>query len=180
MIPFPYMPSVEQSTGVASHPSTFRLWLQFIAGMLYLAMISLVLSVVLRYTFLSTYASVLGVTLLSSILALVWITRWAERRDSKLGQFGIGSLLFLMLFAAIFCSILRVIIARMDEIERIDESHRLAVIAALGAFIAVVILLSFPLVLHMVESLLKAAVWLIHRPWLRRSVGVLSRRNTSK
>ena len=48
------------------------------------------------------FATVLGGFLACGGLGLWWLTLWARQKDGRLGQFGIGSLLFLMVFAATF------------------------------------------------------------------------------
>jgi hypothetical protein len=156
-----------------SRPTPLRLWLRFSTGIIYLALISTFLSLGLQYSFIFTFAVVLGGTLVCSALALTWITLWAQRRDSQLGQFGIGSLMFLTLFAAIFCAVVRSITSRLMELHAVTQADDLQILAAVGAVTIVIIAVSLAFVLRLIESLLKAAVWLVRQRWLRRIIGTL-------
>jgi hypothetical protein len=145
------------------------LWLRFLAGILYLAVLAILLCAATNIHYLWAFAILLAGAVVSTILGLKWLTLWAQRKESQLGQFQIGSLFFLtallaMLFGAVRWSVVRV--ATQNHLP-LDEAWPF-VLGTLIWLIAVAIAL--PLVLGMAEAVLWTSVWMIRQPTVRRAI----------
>lgn len=104
---------------------------------------------------------------LCSGLVLWWMTLWASRRESRLGQFGVGSLLFAALFVAMFLGFVRWnMIASAPEGTVFTNPGELFSIIAL--VLLVWLLLSFRILAGLTEAVLWGAVWVLNRPGFRR------------
>ena len=152
------------------------MWWQFLVGMLYLAVVAAFLSGATGYHFLLMLPAVVGGTVFCSSLALLWLTLWALRKDSRLGQFGLGSLLFLTLFVALYAGLVRWLVvaigrARAQTGGDGDLFVQIAVVCLLPLLIAI------PFVLRMTESLLWLAVWILRRRPIRKLLGRRRRRD---
>jgi uncharacterized membrane protein YidH (DUF202 family) len=99
-------------------------------------------------------------------LALAWLTLWGERRDSRLGQFGVGSLLFLAVYIAMYCGVVRWVWTTESERAGSDPQDYVA-LGAIAAVCLVVGLVGIPFLVRMTEALLWGAVWLLNHPWVR-------------
>lgn len=113
------------------------------------------------------FASVLGGALLCSGLVLTWLTLWASRPDSRLGQFGIGSFLFLGVFVALFFGTVRWIVIESSKQAGWSAHHWEPFVVVTIVGLAVVVILT-PIMLGMTEAVLWAMVWLIRRLPIRR------------
>ena len=143
-----------------------RLWLKFLAGLAYTAFVANALSISTHCTFSFAFTAVLGSFAIYGGLGIWWLTLWARQRDARLGQFGIGSLLLLMVFVAIFLGIVRWIAVQVSEQSPQADSVGVFCIVALAClFLAC---FSIPFVLCMSEAVLRAAVWFVKRPQVRR------------
>ncbi|HVW36897.1 MAG TPA: hypothetical protein VHB99_06315, partial [Pirellulales bacterium] len=95
---------------------------------------------------------------------------WAQRQNSLPGQFTIGSLLFATCFAAIFFAAVRWLGSNLAFIPpRSSPSGSVYFGVAFSSLLIVVI--SIPIVLGMLDALLRMASWLLRqpavRPWVR-------------
>jgi hypothetical protein len=133
--------------------------------MAYAAALANIFGAATHCTFPFAFASILGMFVICGVLGLWWLTRCARQKDSRRGQFGIGSLLLLTVFAAMFLGTVRWIVLRVEEKQPLPDS--------LGAFCVIAVVCSFfacisiPFVLCLNEALLWAAVWLIRSPLLQ-------------
>ena len=97
-------------------------------------------------------------------LALFWITGWALRDDARPGQFGIRSLLFLTVFISLYFGVVRWL-----AIHSQNPSANLPIIAVFCLTWAVI---SVPVLILWMESLVWLAVWTVRRDcvqsWLSR------------
>jgi hypothetical protein len=144
-----------------------ELWFRFLAGLAWLAFVAFALAVATSASYPLVFAGVLGGVVVCSSLGLTWLTLWARRKDSRLGQFGIGSLLFLTVYAALFFGTVRWILVRFAaQANRSPNSGEAFLIVA--AICLVVAIVSVPVVLAMTEAVLWAAVWLARRAPIRR------------
>ncbi len=147
--------------------SRSRLWCRFFAGLSYLALISWVLCAVTERHFLTVFAAVVFGSLFCSGLALAWMTLWAVRKDSRLGQFGLGSLFFLTAFVALYCAAVRWVVIEIESNSTLPvRRDELFLPVAIGGLLASIV--AVPLVAGMTESLLWFAVWTVRRPLIRR------------
>jgi hypothetical protein len=142
------------------------LWYRFLAGLAYTGLVASLLSTSTRCAFFFTFAAVFSGFLVCGGLGLWWLTLWARQKDARPGQFGIGSLLFLMVFGAIFCGTVRWIVVRVAEQQSQPESAGLFCIVALICL--PLTLVSIPVVLRMMEGVLWTAAWFVKRPQVRR------------
>ena len=143
-----------------------RLWLKFFAGLAYAAFVANVLSISTHCTLPFAFAAVLGSLAIYACLGIWWLTLWARQRDARLGQFGIGSLLLLMVFVAIFLGMVRWIAVQvLEQSPQADSVGVFCMVALACLFLAC---FSIPFVLCMSEAVLRAAVWFINRPQVRR------------
>ena len=147
--------------------SRTRLWLRLLAGLLYLSLVSAILSDVTGHHFLPVLVGVIAGALFCSSLALVWLTLWAVRRDSRLGQFGIGSLFFLTLFVAMYFGLVRWLVVALESNQGPPEGAQ-SLFVRLAIFSLGPMLFSIPFVLGVTESLLWLAVWVLRRRPIRR------------
>ncbi len=146
-----------------------RLWLRFLTGLVYTAFIANFFSLGTDSTFFFAFVAVLGIFVIYSGLGIWWLTLWAKQKDARPGQFGIGSLLLVTVWVAIFLNTVRWIVVRASE-----QSHEAFGVDAFCKVALICLVLacsSIPFVLSMSEAVLWAAVWLINRPrvrqWLR-------------
>ena len=141
-----------------------RLWTKFLVGSLYLTFVAAFFALITDSNFLKIWLAVfLGVIFLG-ILALAWLTGWAQRNDGRLGQFGIPSLLYLTVFVAIFFSVVRWLAVNdrfTDEIGARDYVGAAIICACLFGFGA-------SLMIGFMESLVWSTVWIVRRRPMRR------------
>jgi len=104
------------------------------------------------------------------------MTLWAQREESQLGQFGIGSLFFLTIFSALFLAAVRGVISLMSLVGR-EPIDPLKAFAPIAVVLIIYIIASLPFMLGLTEGLLWAGVWLIRQPWVRRCM--LRRKNSA-
>ena len=144
-----------------------RLWFRFLAGLFYLSVVSAILWVATGRPFAVVMAAVVVMALLCSGLALLWLTLWAVRKDSRLGQFGIGSLFFLTALVALYFSAVRWVALEIGENPwQPQPADELFLPVAVGGLLFAC--LGVPLMMGMTESLMWFAVWLVRRPTIRR------------
>jgi hypothetical protein len=142
------------------------LWLRFFVGSSYLACIAAVFVAITGSSFLWMVSAVFPGAILVGILALAWLTGWAQRADSRLGQFGIPSLLFLTLFVAIFFSIVRWLVVNLrGPTAGVNDTP---VTIAIASVCLLLFALGVPLMTGFMESLVWSAVWLLRRAPVRR------------
>ena len=154
--------------------SRARLWRRFFAGLLCLGVVALFLSEATGHRFLVVLVAVVGGALIWSSLGLVWLTLWALRKDSRLGQFGLGSLFFLTLFVALYLGLVRwtVVAIEQNSAWPVDNDGLFVSVAVAWLFALIV---AAPFVLGMTESLLWFVVWILRR----RPIGwLLGKRRT--
>lgn len=145
-----------------------RLWIQLLLAVGYLAMIAWLISEATGRPFLLVFAAV-GVGAVSlCALALLWFALWAFSDNWRPGQFGIGSMLFLAVFVAVFFGAIRWLVDNTHLLFLNGDRHDLQTFASVGLLCLVVGLLAIPFLLLMTESLLWASVWLVRRDWARR------------
>lgn len=116
--------------------------------------------------FAAVFAVVFAGALACGVLALAWLTLWAQRENSLPGQFTIGSLLFATCFAAIFFAAVRWLgsnLAFMPQRSTTPGSVYFGV--AIGSLL--VLAISVPIVFGMFDALLRMALWFIRRPAVR-------------
>lgn len=118
-------------------------------------------------------ALVATVLLLGSLvcggLPLWWLTGWAMRRESRVGQFTVRSLLFVTLYAAVFLGFVRWIVVAGRAHGAFPVSQDLGKTVAFVTLICLMLLvISLPVLICMTEVVLWGAVWLLKRPAVRR------------
>ncbi len=143
-------------------------WHRFVLGVAWLALVTGSLQVLTGLGFWVIFAGVLGSALISGGLALWWLGLWASRPGFRLGQFGIGSLLFLTVFVALYLGAARWLTdAAQWNVPSTGNHVRAA--SSSGSFVSVTVLLfilaasSIPACLAVTEGVLWAAVWLVQR-----------------
>jgi hypothetical protein len=124
------------------------------------------LTLATKCEFSFAFATLLGGFLACGGLGLWWLTLWARQKDGRLGQFGIGSLLFLTVFAAMFFGTVRWIVVQISlPSHQADNAELFSKVALISLIVG---LCSIPWVLRMSEALLWAAVWFVKfRRWVR-------------
>ncbi|MBN2474919.1 MAG: hypothetical protein JXB62_09955 [Pirellulales bacterium] len=152
-----------------------RLLGQLLIGLAYLALVAAMLRSTTGHSFLVVLPAVIGGALFCSGLALAWLTLWAVRNDGRLGQFGLGSLFFLTVFAALYFGLVRWLVVAVERgsAARTGDGGRFLSTAVLCL---VVVLTSVPFVLGMTESLLWLAVWIVRRRPVRKLLARKRRR----
>lgn len=143
-----------------------QLWLRFMAGLAWLAVMAELLSRLADRPFAVVYAVTVGVSLFASGLALTWLYRWALNENSRERQFGISSLLFATTFIAIYFAGVRWAAAQVEA--RVHEHLPWQALAAIIVAWTVFIGVTCPFVLWITEALLWFAVWLVRKPPVKR------------
>jgi hypothetical protein len=143
---------------VVALPTASRRAGSFFGGLAWLCLLAFVLSAVLQASFWAVLLGLFLVMLLVGGLAFWWLTLWALRKDGRLGQFGIGSLLFLTLFVAIYLSAVRWLITMLPGAP--VQGCSFLIVALIGL---VPVAISIPILLPMLDAILWAAVWLKNR-----------------
>lgn len=143
-----------------------RLWFRFLTGLAYTALIANVFSVCTNCTYPFAFVAVLGSFFLYGGLGLWWLTLWARQRDARPGQFGVGSLLLLMVFAAMFLGTVRWIVVQVSQ--QWPQSDGIGVFCIFAVICLLLACISIPFILWMSEAMLWAAVWFVRRPQVRR------------
>ena len=137
----------------AKPPNRFRLWAGVPALVGYLAVAAIPLTALTDIAYTNVLAAMVCLAIVTSSTALTWLILWARRKDSRLGQFTVGSLLFLMLFASLYFSFCRWVAAHIALGVEMESGDSLLV-AALACL--VLALLAIPFLIWATESV----VWL--------------------
>jgi uncharacterized membrane protein len=138
---------------------------RFLVGVFILGLVALGISEQIAQPFWLVLIAVLCFAVASCALAIWWLALWATQKDARPGQFGIGSLLFLAAFVAIYCGAVRWIVTLMPSSTPASESRDFCSVAVIMLIVAVV---SVGPVFCLSDGLLWAAVWLVKRPGVRR------------
>jgi len=146
-----------------SPPSLKRLWLQLAAGVMYLAFVSGFLSAVTDNPFWAVFVGVVTAAVFYVGLALCWVTLWARREDSKVGQYTIGSFFFLTVFLAGFLSLTRWVATAFAREDLGSTTPTVGQFLAVALVCSVFLTASIPFMLRAAESV----IWLSVR-FLRR------------
>ena len=110
-----FEPRVVGPAAGSLHGRTGRaeLWSRFLVGLAYTALVAGELSDYTKSAFSFAFAAIFTGFLLCGGLGLWWLTLRLRLKRCAVGQFGIGSLLFLMVFGAIFFGTVRWIVVRV-------------------------------------------------------------------
>ena len=138
-----------------------RLSNQFVVGLGYFSALAAVVWGMTGYPYWLVWLGVFAAYAVSAGLMLTWLTLWARRDDGRLGQFSVGSLLLLTVFAAMFFGLVR----WLD-----DATTRFYPVLAQGSHfgsiainVLLALLLSIPFAIRLTESLIWLAVWVVRR-----------------
>ncbi len=147
--------------------SVSQLAFAFLAGLVYLGFVAALLSGVTRVGFVPMFLAVLAGAVFCTSLALVWLTRWALREESRPRQFSLSSLLFLTTFVAIYFAVVRWLVVNSwpPGVAQPPDGEKFLMV---GTACIVLAAISIPCLLGMANSLVWFAVWLVRRPSVRR------------
>ncbi len=145
-------------------------WLRLVMGLGWFLLISLFVSGATNRDLLPVFAVVSGGGLGLGVLGLVWLSLWAQARKRDFDQFHLGSILFLTVYVAAFAASVRWLAGGALETEGPW------IVLPIGVFCLFAAILSVPIVLGMLESLLRGAVWCMRQPVFRRLIRALRRR----
>ncbi len=148
---------------------------RLLVGLAYFALVAAFLSLATRANFLIVYPMLLGGVALSAAIGLAWLALWARWADSRLGQFQIGSLFFLMAEGALLLGAIRWTATHLPPAAIANPEDQIALFAVVGAVWLVVAGFGLPLTLCMAEAVLWSAVWLIKQPVAVRAARLLIR-----
>jgi hypothetical protein len=143
------------------------LWIRFLLGMAWMATIASGLTLLNGSplslgTFMPMYGATVFGALVTAGLALAWLTRWAKNAKARTGQYAIGSLFFLMTFAAIFFASVRWVVGCAEA--HLRQALPWNAVAVIGFVCMLVVAFTFPAVLAITEPLLWFGVWLVRWP----------------
>lgn len=148
------------------------LWHGFIVGMAWLAGIAAGVSSISGHSFLTTYLAVVCGTLFTGGLCLAWLARWALNKKARGGQFGVASLFFLITLIAVFLSAVRLLFVSFQALlakQDLDIAQLPSwVMLPIGLVCLLVVLISVPVVLRLLEAVMWFAVWVVRHPATRR------------
>lgn len=150
-------------------PSRALLAARLLGAIAWLAFVALLAAASTESNFTPVFAVVISGALACGVLALAWLTLWAQRQNSLPGQFTIGSLLFATCFAAIFFAAVRWLGSNLAFLSpRSSPSGSVYIGVAFGCLL--ILAISIPIVFGMFDALLRMAIWLLRRPALRPAV----------
>ena len=131
----------------------------------WLAIVAAGLSELSYYPFAAMYAATVCAALTTSGLVLAWLWRWAMNKEAREKQFGLGSLLFFTTLAALYFAGIRWVVVHVEA----RAGGPLPVVAVIGVAVlcTLVVIIAYPAVFCVTESLLWFAVWLVRWPPLR-------------
>ena len=162
----PPIPKSKRPSRASEPSSRGGLWFRFFVGLAYSAFVAFPVTLATQCPFPLVFASVVGVFLVCGSLGVWWMTLWARQKDARLGQFTVGSMLFVMVYVAIFFGTLRWTVDRAAmQFPRDEPTMAFPMFFVMWSLGAVV---SVGIVLRMTEAVLWAAVWLVKRPRFRR------------
>ena len=174
-MPTPSKPPPAARTKIAVDPNRRRLSWQFIWGMLWIAAWASLVSLATQTPFWIIMPAMLALALGGGAIALFWFARWAER-DAPSGQFGIASLFLLMVYIAAFLASVRwcLVATHQARLQRFPTAElpselepTLFEFAMTAMFGSVMLYISLPILLGLLDSVMWSAVWLLKRPWFK-------------
>ena len=137
---------------------------QFVGGLLYLGVVSLLLTGLTEGHFLIVFAAVTSGVVFTGTMLLVWATSWALRADTRRNQFSISTLLLLTTILAVYLGVIRLLADLSGERFGAGGNKFLAV-----AVICLVMTgVSLPVLAFFLESLVWLAAWLVRWPWVQK------------
>jgi hypothetical protein len=159
-----------------SSPQTCRIYLalRFAAGLAWLAMLAAIFSSMTNSSFFLMFAALVTGAVFTAGLAVVWLARWAVRENARPGQFSIGSLLFLTVFVAIYFGAVRWLASHLPG-NPLHSYQNAVVYLPISIFCLLAALLSAPIVLGMLDVLLRLAVSSLEFPPIRRVLRLMFR-----
>jgi len=157
-------------------PRGWRLWARLILTATYLAGFAAVLSAATDVHFVQMFAAVAAMAIACCGLSLTWLVLWARRLDSRLGQFTVGSLLFLTLLVSLALSFVSWVASHLDRQIAVASGERFAVAAVISAGFAVP---AIPLLVRATESVVWLAALAVRRRRDRRLRAFVGERRQS-
>ncbi len=145
----------------------FRL-LRFLGGLAYLLVVTVVFGIATGAGFVPTLLAVLAGAAFCTTLALIWLTRWALRDDTRSRQFGLGSLFFLTTFAAVYFGFVRWLVVHATPMGAAFSKETGKLFLVVGVISLVLAAIAVPFLFGMAESLVWLAVWIVRRRVVRR------------
>lgn len=139
-------------------PSAGRRGRGFLAGLLWFCLLAWPASLLLDIPFWKVLPVLFGGSVAVGGLALWWLALWARRKETRPGQFGVGSLMFLTLFAALYLGAVRGLLTLAP-----DAPAGIWVFLLTALFGLLPVAVSIPFVLMMLDALLWAGVWVVRR-----------------
>jgi hypothetical protein len=143
--------------------------------MLWIAIWAGLVSLATQTSFAIIMPSMLALALGGGATAVFWLARWVER-DAPGGQFGIASLLLLMVYIASFLASVRwcLIVTHQARQPRFPKTELTAELeptllefAMTSLFGLVILYVSLPILLGLLDSVMWSTVWLLKRPWFK-------------
>jgi hypothetical protein len=168
---------VQRQVRACEPTSRRRLWLHFLAGLAYTALVATFFSGCTQCAFPFVFTAVLSGFFVCGGLGLWWLKLRVTKKDARLGQFSVGSLLFLMAFVAMFFGTVRWIVVRVSQQEQGLQADSVTLFCIFAPICLVLAPISMPFVLRMIEAVIWAAVWFVKRPPVHR--WIRGRRKTS-
>jgi len=144
-----------------------RLLKQFVIGLLFLAFISWVFCEKNLWGFFGTFALLICAVAIVAGLTLTWLARWAMRKNSRFGQFGISTMLLMLFFAGLYCGIIRWLTLQSPW-SNTGNGDDILVFVSTAVVFTILSIAAIPFVIGITESLLWFAVWLQKRHAIRR------------
>ena len=141
---------------------------RFASGLAYLALVAVIFSDFVGIGFLPMFVAVLVGAAFCTVLAIVWLTCWALREDSRAGQFGLGSLFFLTTFAAVYFGLVRWLVVHSRHFVGRGPNEAWQQYLGVGLLCVVLCGLAVPFLLIMAEGLVWLAVRIVRHPRVRR------------
>ncbi|HWB11853.1 MAG TPA: hypothetical protein VG826_21665 [Pirellulales bacterium] len=160
-------------------PGCLRLGLQLIGAAAWLAVIAAILTGLSRNSFLVMYAATVCGALATSALALMWLLPWAMNTEAPRKQFRLASAFYFMTLVAVYLAAIRWVVVQVERQmaqEGVRESLPWQAVMAMGAGVTLFLVITYPWVLRLAESLMWLAVWIVRWPPARRCLKFCLRR----
>lgn len=141
-------------------PPARRLWIQFIQGLFYLAVVAAILSGLTRQDFWRVWVAASLAALFTTAVLLAWSVRWALREEGRPWQFSLASLVLITALAAAYFGAIRWLVVNSRPRPYISPLAQFVEVGLVCLFLALV---SIPCLARMAESLVWLAAWLVRR-----------------
>jgi hypothetical protein len=145
----------------------WRLLKQFALGMIFLVFMAWIFCDKSLSGFLCTFALLFCAIVIAAGLAMFRMARWAMRKENRLSQFSISTMLLMLFYAGLYLGIIRWITLQ-SPLGNIGNGDEAMAFLETGIIFTICSIAAIPFIFNLTEALLWFTVWLQKRPLTRR------------